>query len=82
MRGLLNQHSFVVTGVLLLVGLWFVLRRRGRWIRRVALAATALLLAIVFASLRTGAGDVRTAADLDAALASGEPVVLEFFSDY
>lgn len=82
MRALLNQYSFVVGGVILLGLLWFVLRRRGRWLRRAAIGAAAVLLTLAFAGLRTGAGNVQEAADLDAALASPEPVVLEFFSNY
>lgn len=82
MGALLNQHSFIVGSVLVLGGLWFVLRRRGRWLRWTAIGATVVLLGLAFAGLRTGAGNVRTPSDLDAALASDEPVVLEFFSNY
>ncbi len=82
MGALLNQHSFIVLGVLALGILWFLLRRRGRWLRRTTLVATVVLLGLAFAGLRTGEGDVRAASDLDSALGSDEPVVLEFFSNY
>lgn len=82
MAALLNQHSFIVGGVLVLGGLWFLLRRRGGWLRWTAIGATVVLLGLLFAGLRTGDGNVRQASDLDTALASGEPVVLEFFSNY
>lgn len=78
----LNQHSFVIAAVLGLGVLWFILRRRSRWLRRSALLATIVLLGIVYLSLRPGAGDVAGPADLDRVLAVGRPVVLELYSNY
>lgn len=34
MGQLVNQHSFVLTGLAVLGAAWFVLRRRGAWLRR------------------------------------------------
>ncbi len=78
----LNQHSFVIAAVLGLGVLWFILRRRGRWLRRSALLATVALLAIVYLSLRPGTGDLAGPAELDRALALGRPVALELYSNY
>lgn len=78
----LNQYSFVVIAVVLLAGLWFLLRHRAGFVRWPALAGAALLMAIFAWTMRTGSGDVRSPADLDRALAGSMPVVLEFYSDY
>lgn len=77
----LNRYSFAVVAVAGLALVWTLVRRRGRLIRWGGFVASAMLLALVWATLRTPA-PVRDAGDLDRALASGRPVVLELFSNY
>jgi hypothetical protein len=79
---LVNQHSFLIIAAVVLAAGWLALRRTGRWLRWPALAATAALALGFFSLMRTGPGDVRSAADVDRALASGKPVALELFSNY
>lgn len=81
MRALLNQYSFVAIAVVALVVEWFALRR-WRWVRRGALALT-VVAAIAFAfTMRLATSDIDEVADLERALARGEPVALEFYSNY
>jgi hypothetical protein len=81
-RELLNQHSFVVLGALGLATAWFVLRRLGRWVKRLVVLALLAALAIGWTILRPGGGDIVAVAEVDAAVATGTPVVLQFFSNY
>jgi hypothetical protein len=82
MKQLLNQHSYVLVGLVALGIAWVVVRLLGRRLRRIALAAAVILLAGVAMWLRTGAGDIRTGTELDRVLAKGKPVALEFYSNY
>jgi hypothetical protein len=81
-RQLINQHSYIVVAIVALTVIWFVaalLRGPVRWIT-VGLMVVVLAAAAIW--FRTGPGDVLIASDLDGALASGEPVLLEFYSNY
>lgn len=81
MKQLLNQHSYVLVGLVALGIVWLVARRlhARRWF---ALAAAVILLAGGAIWLRTGAGDVRNGTELDTALAQGKPVALELYSNF
>lgn len=78
----LNQQSFVAVGLVVLAVAFLVLRRVGRLVRRVVVIALIVALTAFAVTLRTGNGDIRRTSDLDAALKSGKPVALEFFSNY
>ena len=83
---LLNQHSFLLlAGGMLAVGLMVLLvarrriGRRARWIGLLALVA----LAGAFAVMRTAAPSAyASAADVQRAVSSGRPTLVEFYSDY
>jgi len=79
---LINQHSYVLVGLAVLAAAWFGLRRAGGPIRWIALSAVLFVVIAAAAWLRTGGGDVKTATDLDRALAQGQPVALEFYSNF
>ena len=80
LNAFLNQHSFLIAAVLLLVIAWLVVRKR-RWNWPV-LIVLAVGLGGAFLILRTGAGDVHAPGDLEAALRDGKPVAMEMYSDY
>lgn len=77
-----NTHSAAIIGVLflLIVGLlaWDY-RRRPRVL--VAIAFVSIVLFAGYWTSRHGPSDVGTIAGVDAVLASGQPVVLELYSD-
>lgn len=81
---LLNQNSFLVpAGLTLLVWLAALIVRRSR--RRFWLAwIAALLLAIgVYALLRTPTSRVfQSTAEVQQAISSGRPTLVEFYSDF
>jgi hypothetical protein len=83
MAGFVNHHSYLLFGAVLLA-IWAVvlLVRRGRrgWI----LWGLALLsLGIGWLVLRTqDSGQTQTWADIEAAIASGQPVLVEIYSNY
>ncbi|GIK29319.1 MAG: hypothetical protein IT298_09245 [Chloroflexi bacterium] len=78
-----NQFSFplMAAGVLALV--YVVLRRRlaFRWVISVEIVIVVVLVGTFFA-LRPGEGDVDSAEALDDLLGSGQPVMVEFFSNF
>ena len=83
MREFLNQHSFLLIGsFLLLLAIPLALRyapRLWRW------GAAGLLLLGLFGihlALRTGDTELPAVEAVHAALAGGEPVLLELYSDY
>jgi thiol-disulfide isomerase/thioredoxin len=78
-----NQHSYVLIALTILViaaAISLLLRRRR--LRMGIVGGLAVALILVFAFLRTGSGDIRSPADLDASLRAGRPVAIEFYSDY
>ncbi len=79
---LVNQHSYVLVGVVVLGTAWLLLRRARSPVRWTALAALLVVVIAVAVTLRTGGGDIRTLTDLDRALAKGQPVALEFYSNF
>lgn len=78
----LNQHSYLVIALGALVAVALVsslLRPRFR----VPLTAGGFaVFGAVFAMLHIGPGDVHAASGLEAVLGQGQPVVLEFYSNY
>jgi thiol:disulfide interchange protein len=79
---LINQHSYVLVGLVVLTAAWFLLRRLGGPVRWIALACVLAVVVAAAAWLRTGGGDVRAPDDLDRALTHGQPVALEFYSNF
>lgn len=79
----LNQHSYVVAAGTLLALLAVMLRvrrARGGWLIWLGLAG---LAAAGWLALRTGESARFTAvADYEAALRTGTPTLVEFYSDY
>ena len=79
-----NQHSFLLAAGVLLGGwLIFLVRRRARralWFAWIAAAAIAIG---VFFALRTAAPRAfETVADVQRAVSSGTPTLVEFYSDF
>jgi hypothetical protein len=83
MAGFVNHHSFLLFGGLLLAiwaGVLIVRRGRRGWI---LWGAALLLLGGGWLLLRTRATEKpQTVADIEAAIASGEPVLVEIYSNY
>jgi 4-amino-4-deoxy-L-arabinose transferase-like glycosyltransferase len=79
---LINQHSYVLVGLAMLTAAWFGLRRLGSPLRWIALATVLVVVVAAAAWLRTGGGDVQTPTDLDRVLGHGQPVALEFYSNF
>ena len=79
----LNHFSFVLLALFAAaIAAAVTWRIRRRWLRAAIPATLLVAAAVAFFWLRTGAGNVHSVADLDHALASGKPVMIEFFSDY
>lgn len=78
----LNQHSFVAVAVVVLAVVALVVRRRSRRTKLLAMAAVIALAVAYAALLRTGPGDVPAVANLDRVVGRGQPVALEFYSNY
>lgn len=78
----LNRFSFVIGAVVLLAVAALALRHRRGWVRWGVLVALVVVLAGWHVVSRPGTGDVSAVSDVSAALASEEPVVLQFFSNY
>lgn len=83
MLQLLNQHSYLITALLVfLIAGGFLLRWRGGLPGALlTLALTGLLVGGYFL-LRPGQSTIQDAAEFEAALASGQPVLLELYSNY
>lgn len=83
MREMLNQYSYLIASlfVLLAVG-WPLLRQGVRPRGLIALALVALAFASGQMMLRTGAGTARHIAELDRMIARGNPLLIELYSNY
>lgn len=79
----LNHYSFVLIAVVLVtIAAAATWRVKRRWLRATIPGVIVAGMVVAFVALRTGGGNVHKVADLETALASGKPVMLEFFSDY
>lgn len=79
----LNQHSFILLAVASFVVLAILLLRDGLQLYDIlVLAALAGGLWFAHQLLNPGVGTTLTAADLQAKIGSGDPVLLEFQSPY
>jgi ABC-type transport system involved in cytochrome c biogenesis permease subunit len=84
---IVNQYSYVV----LAAGVWLlmariVLRRQRGWRQAVLLVVAAVMLGGYWLSMRrdsaAGDGSLVSASDFRAAIGAGQPVLLQFYSDY
>ncbi len=81
--GLLNQYSYVIWGLALWLMLAFVVwRARAGRRGAVAVVAAGLTLVLIWLGLRSGEGGALEAAQVEAALGRGRPVLIEYYSDY
>ncbi len=88
MAAFFNHHSFVLLALALWLGLAVPLVG-SRWLRGspiparnwLALAVVAATLLGAWLGLRSGPGTQSTS-DVEAALGQGQPVLVEFYSDY
>ena len=79
----LNHYSFVVIILVVLsIAVAATWRIKRRWLRATIPGVLFAGMVIAFFMLRTGGGNVHAVSDLDTALASGKPVMLEMYSDY
>jgi hypothetical protein len=78
-----NQHSFVLSALGLWGGLALFLRRDG-FSRRdwLALATVAGSLAFAWLLLRPGPSAYQSTAQVEAVVGHGQPVLVEFYSNY
>ena len=78
-----NHHSFVVSALVLWAGLALFLLRDGFTKRYVlALAVVGAGLGVSWLALRPGPGTFTDAAQAEAAVGHGQPVLVEFYSNY
>lgn len=77
----LNHNSFLLTIILVFLGVAVAILRRGREPRQLAaLGVVALVLALVYFGMRPSAADSGQADDIRAQIGAGMPVLLEFQS--
>jgi hypothetical protein len=78
-----NQHSYLITGAaILLILAIFSLVRRARWAWLVWLVV-AVALGAGWLALRTEPGAQFSSVEaIEATVASGQPTLVEFYSDY
>jgi hypothetical protein len=76
-----NQHSFVLTGLVLLIVATLVLWRFSVLVRVVGLVLVVAVSTAAAIVLRTGTGDVREHTDVVRIARHGEPVAIEFYSN-
>jgi len=81
---LLNQNSFLLGGVLVLGGWWVVLivRRARRYAWLIWAAAVAIVVGFNLAARTTPERTFESVADVQTAIASGKPTLVEFYSNY
>lgn len=78
----LNQHSYVVIALGVLVVAASVSALLRPRLRVALIGGGVAIFAAVFAVLRIGSGDLRAPGALDPVLGKGQPVVIEFYSNY
>lgn len=79
----LNHYSFALAGVVLLLGVGYALLQGGvlPW-KVAALAALAAVLVAIPLTLRTVPSAPDSPAAVEATLRSGQPTVVEFYSNF
>jgi thiol:disulfide interchange protein len=82
MSEFINNNSATMIAVLVLaIAGMFAWEQRRSWRGLVAIAAVLFVLGAGWATSRHGPSDIANLAELDAAIATGTPVVLELYSD-
>ncbi len=83
MASFFNQHSFVISALALWGGLALLLLRDG-FTRRDALALSVVGAGLAFAwfALRPGPSAYQETAQVEAVVGQGQPVLVEFYSNY
>ncbi len=82
MSEFINNNSATMIAVLIFsIAGMFAWDQRRNWRGLVVIAFVLFVLGAGWTTSRTGPSDVANLADLDAAIASGTPVVLELYSD-
>jgi len=78
----INHHSALILLGLLLGTLCFVgwVKRNNRKVL-IVVAAVGLVFALIFLSATDGRSAVSSVAEFDSVIGSGEPVVVQFYSD-
>ena len=82
---ILNQFSYPIMIIFLLIALYFILMRMRhvRWQLVVAVEALVIVVAVAaFITLRPGESDIDSPEQATALIGSGQPTLLEFFSNY
>ena len=80
---LLNQHSYILAVVVVLaLAVPLTLRFVPGWWQGIALGAVVVALATFLVVLRTGGSTLESAEAVEAAIASGQPALVEFYSNY
>ena len=81
---LLNQNSFLLVSVLVLGGWWaaLIVRRARRYAWLIWAAAVAIAVGFNLAARTTPERAFESVADVQTAIASGKPTLVEFYSNY
>lgn len=81
---LLNQNSFLLVSVLVLGGWWvaLIVRRARRYAWLTWAAAVAIAVGFNLAARTTPERTFESVADVQKAIASGQPTLVEFYSNY
>ncbi|HKJ27156.1 MAG TPA: hypothetical protein VJ965_05935 [Anaerolineales bacterium] len=76
-----NYNSFLISIILIFLGVGVAILRRGRQPKHLAyLGGAAVLVLLVYFGIRPEAGTSEQAAEIEAQIGSGTPVLLEFQS--
>lgn len=77
----INYNSFLISVILILLGVAVAILRRGRQPKQLAiLGGVAVVVLLVYLGLRPNAATSDEAAELQAQIGQGTPVLLEFQS--
>ena len=77
----INYNSFLLSVVIIFIGMAVALLRRGRGPRQLAaLGAVGLVLVLVYFGMRPAGADSDQSAEIQTQIGAGTPVLLEFQS--